>query len=334
MKKGYLSFALLVALVGLGAGCFRLGPRVVKNPVQTQKQVAVQQEDPRTADETGGENVEPGYSADAVIGYLELGVDASVDITRDGSKQAGKDGTELVDGDEMQVGRGVAFIIYPDSGRARLDEGTDLVLLKDEAADGNIFIQLRLNAGRVWTRFERLLGQDEYYSVSANGVVATVRGTAFGVEVQDDGVDIQVADHEVEVSNETAELAGVEASDAEPVKITSGEGLKIATKGILLRDARILKSTIRRLSVSERLVDGFKFGITKLTSDKLKRPVKPVILPARPVLRQEFMIYRELLQRRREMLINTSSTFVVPERAPLLQEILPSTQPQVIGPGA
>lgn len=334
MRRRYLSLVLVVALAGLGAGCFKLGPRVVKDSAATQPTVATQQQtgQQKQTDGSTGQALQPGYQDTAVVGYLEMASDVKVDITRDGTKQAAQDSTELLDNDELQVTQGTAYIIYPDAGRARLDEGTDLVLLKDESADGNIFSQLRLNAGRVWTRFERLLGQDEYYSVSANGVVATVRGTAFGVAVKDDGVDIQVADHEVEVSNEAAVLVSANLEDANRIKLTAGQGIKIVTKGLLLPNVRILQSAVRQLSVGEKLDEAFKFGLTKLPLDKLMRPAQPVLLPLKPVVNQDLKLYRDLLLQRRIMSQGASSTFIAPDRAPLLQEIQPTTTPRVIGP--
>ena len=66
--------------------------------------------------------------------------------------------------------------------------------MPDGEAGTGLGAKIILEAGKVWTRLERLLGRDETFSVESSDVVATVRGTAFGVSLIDGDVDVTVAD--------------------------------------------------------------------------------------------------------------------------------------------
>lgn len=313
----------------LGAGCFRVGPRVVKAP---EKSGAVQVADGAGKTQKLDGRYEESNSSTAMA-YLESN-GGEADVTRGGTKVAGRDGLELASGDRLTVATGTVYVVYPDSGASQLEAGTDLVISVDESKPGMV-MQLELVAGRVWTRFERLFGKDEYYAVSSNGVVATVRGTAFGVSAHDGEVDVQVADHEVEV---TTESGGPSQWNPEKItqalKISAGEGLKIATRGAL-PDIQLLKTSIRRLNVAERLAQGFKFGVNKLLPERLRRPTNPLRLKIQPIMSPELQSYRDILLRRAAFFMQATTTFVAPTRLPTLQETTtPTTTPTIKGPSS
>jgi hypothetical protein len=264
------------------------------------------------------------------LAYLRLNGGAA-EIVRSGTRVQALDGLQLESGDRVMVTTGTVYVTYPDSGASRLEAGTDIVLTTDDSKPG-LVMQLELVAGRIWTRFERVFGSGEYYAVSANNVVATVRGTAFGMSIEDGAVDVQVADHEVAVTAEQGDpLAWRAGTVPRFLKLSAGQGLRIATRGAL-PDIQLLGASIRQLSVAERLAEGFKFGASRLLPERLRPPTEPVRLKIEPVMTPELIRYRELLLRRAAIMQAASSTFVAPQRAPSLQETAPTTSPKILGP--
>ncbi len=189
------------------------------------------------------------------LAFLRLNGGAA-SVTRGSDEKSAVDGTELTAGDRVQVTNGTVSLIYPDAGETRLENGTVATLTSDDGAKG-LFAKLQLASGKVWTRFERLLGKGEQFSVAANGVVATVRGTAFGVAVVGEDVDIQVAENQVEVSQEVIDAAKV----AEVVTVAAGEGVKVHAKTFLKRS----------LSDIERNSEGFRFASRKIPPERLRQ---------------------------------------------------------------
>jgi hypothetical protein len=96
-----------------------------------------------------------------------------------------KDVQEIHAGDTVKTGAdSEAEILWGDQGVTRLDQGTELEIT-DAPADGSgaasSVISLKLNAGRVWNRMLKLLDVDSAMEVRTSDVVATVRGTSYGI---------------------------------------------------------------------------------------------------------------------------------------------------------
>ncbi len=316
-------WAALAALVAVGAGC-TVRPRIVRTPVPAP--VA-----PQVAATASSTVPEVPASQLAVVGYLRVGSDASATLQRgDAFPVDAKDGTELLSGDRVAVASGVVEVVYPDAGVTRLDAGADVRLMAREAsADGSVVAaQLELLAGRAWTRFERVFGSGEEFSVEANGVVATVRGTGFGVSRESDGsVDVQVADHAVDVSFQADDekrwaegrvRAALPVFGAgEHVKLSAGQALKIPAQraaGFLAKAS----SSVRQLTPAERKLAGFVFAQSFLPSSRSRRPDRPVRLPSAANLRPEVQRRIQFL-RDREALRRTFPDFQAPTTAPDLQ---------------
>lgn len=318
-------FVLLLALLPLvGAGCFRIGPRVVRVPEAPLR--------PAVATTTRS-TVDTEISSQGVYLMINGG---SVEIKRGEITSQAQDATELASGDRLIIKSGSVTLLYPDAGESVIEAPADLQILSNGEDLNGLFAEIRLYAGTIWTRLEKLLGNEEQFSVAANGVVATVRGTAFGVTLQDDDFDIQVADHEVEVTTEDEQASFVSSTEKElirPVmKIAAGEGLKLkAAKGVRL-DLMRLKDRVRKLDDMEKARKGYLFGLRAISPDKLKRPLNPVRLPFAP------MVPRELLQRLniiKQLQIRQASLniFMPPTRGVLDQEYVPtSTTPTTQGP--
>ncbi|MCE9586418.1 FecR family protein [Candidatus Uhrbacteria bacterium] len=77
-----------------------------------------------------------------------------------------------------------AQILWGDQGVTRLDENTELVIAEapaDGSGSESSVIRLKVNAGRVWNRMLKLLDVDSAMEVTTSDVVATVRGTSYGI---------------------------------------------------------------------------------------------------------------------------------------------------------
>lgn len=110
--------------------------------------------------------------------------------------------TDVQVGDSIRTGAGgLAEIRWGDRGVSRIDPLSELTIEavpEDEQAATNAVIRLRLSGGRVWTRLLKLLDVSSDAEVTTGNVVATVRGTAFGV-VSNEGADIAVTESVVAV---------------------------------------------------------------------------------------------------------------------------------------
>lgn len=329
-----LRLVVLLALLPIfGLGCAKVGPRVVKAPQQqwppSDQLAPYAKDDSKTNANMDNLAKYEVAATTTAAAYLEL-ENGSADIVRSGARAKAVNDLEISSGDRIVVTSGTVYLVYPDAGMAQLESGSDVVFLADDSHPG-VFMDLRLMAGKIWTRFERLLGKDEQYSVTANGVVSTVRGTAFGVGVDADGVDVQVAEHGVEVTTETAASA---AEAPAPLTINAGETIKIITKGVLLQDIRIVQTAVRQLTAAERISSGFVFGLSKIPAVMLSRPPQAVRLKAPPAVPQELQgVQTRLLQR--AAVLNFGGTFVAPLRAPTSGEAVPlNAVPTINGPTA
>jgi hypothetical protein len=90
-------------------------------------------------------------------------------------------------GDEVRTGSdGSAEIVWGDRGVTRIDPGTTLTIEnapEDPLAATHVVLKLHMESGRTWSRLLKLLDADSAAEVRTDSVVATVRGTAFGVAV-------------------------------------------------------------------------------------------------------------------------------------------------------
>src|SRR5688572_17510849 len=99
-----------------------------------------------------------------------------------------KDVQEVHAGNMVKTGAdSEAEILWGDQGVTRLDQNTELVI-DDAPVDGSgaesSVIRLKVNAGRVWNRMLKLLDVDSAMEVRTSDVVATVRGTSYGIMKQ------------------------------------------------------------------------------------------------------------------------------------------------------
>ncbi|MFZ2803817.1 MAG: FecR domain-containing protein [Patescibacteria group bacterium] len=155
-----------------------------------------------------------------VAAVWSLGASASVDVpavrieTVQGTVQVKRQGAtdwqtadatiSVQPGDEVRTGDdGKANIRWGDRGETRLDPDTDLTIESAPADPGSTtktLIELKLNSGRAWSRILKLLDVDSGFDVKTDGVVATVRGTAFGVSAAPTDSQLAVTESVVDVT--------------------------------------------------------------------------------------------------------------------------------------
>jgi len=97
----------------------------------------------------------------------------------------------LATGDELQSGAviktetgGRATVHFPDASLLRIDSETTFTLKAAEYDGKNqkLIVKIALAAGRLWSKIFALATPDSVWEVQTSNAVATVRGTAFGME--------------------------------------------------------------------------------------------------------------------------------------------------------
>ncbi|MBD3281891.1 hypothetical protein GF391_04045 [Candidatus Uhrbacteria bacterium] len=140
------------------------------------------------------------------LAYLNIPSGSKVFVSRGKERMPGKQDMALYAGDTVHVNTGEAKLLYPGKGMSLLPKGAAVTILPEgEFASGQgLGALIILEAGKIFTRFEQILGHGEEFSVQVDNVVATVRGTAFAVFKIEDTVDIQVAESTIKVTTRDA----------------------------------------------------------------------------------------------------------------------------------
>lgn len=151
-------------------------------------------------------------------------VEGDVTYTRDGGSFVATNYMALEEADVIRTGDDSSAAIYWSGyGRTLLEENTEVEISKAERPEQEgIRARLQLEAGRTWTRIEKLLGVGSDVTVQSSDVVATVRGTSFGVDHVGEAVQVRVAESEVAVGTGTGDLGGDDFSFSEAVNVQQG----------------------------------------------------------------------------------------------------------------
>lgn len=288
----------------VGGGCFRLSPTLTRS---------------------SGSAGDVADIAPLAILVLNGG---HANVTRGDVSEPAPDELELLPGDTVDVTDGTVKLVYPEAGASFLEAGSSVTLLPDGQGDGSVFAQIELVAGGIWTRFERLLGPDERFSVSGNGVVATVRGTAFGVELANGSADVQVAESNVDVT--VLEARKDAALAAKAIRLNPGQGLRIGAESLKRLEVAGAKRLIRTLGSTEKAKNGFKFAVQKLPIDLLKKRLTRIRIDRAPVIPERFRDRIDPGVLERLLKFSTSNivpSFTAPTRLVSPAEIAPSTTP-------
>ena len=134
-------------------------------------------------------------------------------------------GDEISEGAVVGVfGSGVANLHFPDGSVLRIDSGTRFVMEEGSFNPESDALRVKINLliGRVWSRIISLATPDSIWEVKTATAVATVRGTAFGMEYDGNAVSVVGSENTVAVTAidpETKELIKEASVIVEPNKI-------------------------------------------------------------------------------------------------------------------
>jgi hypothetical protein len=109
----------------------------------------------------------------------------------------------ILPGDRVRTSAdGEARVLWGDRGYTRVDSASEIVI-EETPLDGTLTpgasISVRVESGRVWSRMLKLLDLDSSMEVKTSDVVATVRGTTFGIIKREES-EVAVAESVVEVA--------------------------------------------------------------------------------------------------------------------------------------
>ncbi|MCC7522526.1 FecR domain-containing protein, partial [Candidatus Uhrbacteria bacterium] len=117
--------------------------------------------------------------------------------------QTVQDVMEIQPGDTVKTGTASeAEILWGDLGVSRVAENSEVVIddaPRDVSGEGAV-IRLKVNAGRVWNRMLKLLDLESSMQVQTSDVVATVRGTSYGIIKQPNCTEAAVTESVVGIS--------------------------------------------------------------------------------------------------------------------------------------
>ncbi len=131
-------------------------------------------------------------------------------------------------------GQGKAVIHFPDSSFASLDVNTKLTLSETsyDPTTQSLVAKFFLTSGRVWSKIFDLATPTSAWEVKTANAVATVRGTAFGMEYRDKKSRVLGSQHTVRVvpvSKSVMTKAQVDVKEDEQVEITDAQADAIAS---------------------------------------------------------------------------------------------------------
>ena len=154
-------------------------------------------------------------------------IEGDVTYTRDGASFVATDYLALKEGDIVKTGAHAGAAIYWSGyGRTVLEENTEVTVSRAErpGKDG-LRARLHLEAGRTWTRIQKLLGANSDMTIESSDVVATVRGTSFGIDHTGDAVQVRVLESKVAVGQGQGDFTSDDFIFTEALKVDAGHKL-------------------------------------------------------------------------------------------------------------
>ncbi len=174
-----------------------------------------------------------------------LTVTGEASFTRDANTFALVPNTTLIQSDAIKTGpRSTASLLLGDGSVVRLNENTSIQLSTYTKTENTWEIRLKQFAGTTWNRVQKLAGVSKY-EIETSTTVATVRGTAFSVDVSDDSAQVDVAEGTV-----TAKLVDTDVSTTESLldfPVQALETTKFDKKDVTdAKEAKKLKKDIKK----------------------------------------------------------------------------------------
>lgn len=125
-----------------------------------------------------------GQTAEVPVAVLRVERGSATVVSGSASQEVTTE-TQVGTGDEITVSSdGRAALYWDGHGRTLIDAGTKLRVEEASRPAGpdSIKAKILIDIGRTWTRIEQVLDVGSEVSAATNDVVATVRGTSFGVD--------------------------------------------------------------------------------------------------------------------------------------------------------
>ncbi len=135
---------------------------------------------------SGSTHTEPQVSSVSAKAWAEIVSPSMSNLSQENVKIKDlQTGDEVSAGSKVEAGPvGLGNIYLPDGSVARVEAGAKLNIDDSQYDEKSqkVTTRLALSAGRVWVKVFGLVTPDSVWEVKTSNVVATVRGTAFGVE--------------------------------------------------------------------------------------------------------------------------------------------------------
>ncbi len=205
-----------------------------------------------------------GTTAEAPVAVLRV-EQGKATVTSGGISQEVTTETQVNAGDDITVSDdGRAALYWDGYGRTLIDAGTKLRVTEASRPDGDKSIKANflIDIGRTWTRIEQVLDVGSEVSAATGDVVATVRGTSFGVERMGNLSAIKVKESKVEVTRPGSQ-DGVSVEEGFKLEAPRGStgALRAPVKlsNVELQDPFLLSGD-KDISDSEYDLSGFTSG--------------------------------------------------------------------------
>lgn len=123
---------------------------------------------------------------------------AALDIQKGSAEVNGrivKTGTNLKQGDIIKTGKdSLAVINFYDKSSSRIDENSEITITKLSTSNegANTQVGIKVTLGHIWSRVVKLVDKESKFEVETPTTVATVRGTAFDINVDSEGKESMV----------------------------------------------------------------------------------------------------------------------------------------------
>ncbi|MCC6563386.1 hypothetical protein IT087_00665 [Candidatus Uhrbacteria bacterium] len=205
-----------------------------------------------------------GMTGEAPVAVLRV-EQGKATVSSSGVSQEVTTETKIIEGDEITVSDdGRAAIYWDGYGRTLIDAGTKLRVnaASRPAGEKSIKANLLIDIGRTWTRIEQVLDLGSEVSAATGDVVATVRGTSFGVERVGNASAIKVKESKVTATRPGSE-EGVSVEEGNKLEIPQGSTgafrATVALSASDLQDTLLLEGD-KDIADGDYDLDGFVSG--------------------------------------------------------------------------
>lgn len=144
-------------------------------------------------------------AADSLKVWVEVLTSEAFELDAESGNQI----RELQTGDELSIGAmietsksGFINLYFPDGSILRVSESTKFALENSyfDSSSGKLNVKIGLLLGKVWSKIFSLATPDSSWEVETSNAVATVRGTAFGMEYASGNSNVIGSENKVEVA--------------------------------------------------------------------------------------------------------------------------------------